>query len=297
MEHVNFVRAMFNELTAEITSFQSELTKHQQSITTFAYQLGPLSLLNKSPSSFTELENLSEVFRAYSHFDIEAGENGKFVHRYPGVVAVRNDSIFESLTSHIISINNIKKSLHDYITQHGKPTYIVDENKKSTYVKNDLLFSSLPMKNHLMLTRHIEIEDEKQSSVSFSWNIDFIHRKIAEHTSLINSLINRIGQPEHGLSQNFWQSEIENLIDKIEQHVQQGITLKIIDPKPVEPMVFFAGSKKRVKAKLPMLVRAAGNFSCKKTLTPPPIHPLEIKKGRGNEYKRLSKHFYIYACF
>lgn len=295
MDHILTVRQMAAELLELVQNLQSELRRHQESIVSFGYALGPICERTKSPSSFSQID-ISELIDSYAHFNIDHGENAKHVHRYPGVIAIRDDELYQHLIGHVEHINELKRCLQGFLAENGKPTHVMSESGISLYVKNDLLYKALPMVNHLMLTRHIDCDMEYRSSVSFSWNIDFVHRPLPELDVLFTSLKNKISEPPLGLSHNLWAKEVEFLIRNLENYLNSGTTLKIIDPKPIEPVVFFGGSKSRTKAKLPILVKANADFYCRKPLNEPPVHPMILKNGRSVEYRKLSEHFNFYAC-
>ncbi|EWH08864.1 hypothetical protein DS2_15434 [Catenovulum agarivorans DS-2] len=296
MEHIIVVQRLYAELVQLIVEFKNILLKNRKNIRSIAYKLGPVCSLSKSPSSYELKDNLEDILSAFEHFEIEAGANAKLVIRYPGIIAINCEATFNKVIRFVNRINEHKKLLHNYIADNGKPTYVSDGVGQSNYVKNDLLFNALPMKNHLMMTRHIDHEIDSHSCASFTWNVDFIHRKITDVEGLIAKLNNKMFEPKMDLTNKQWQQEIEKTIAKIESYANNNTELRTIDPKPVEPMVFFAGSKKRIKCKLPVIVKTDGEFKFRKLLAPPPKHPLVIKEGRARNYKRLSEHFYLYAC-
>ncbi|KMT66909.1 DNA replication terminus site-binding protein [Catenovulum maritimum] len=296
MDKISHVLTMFNSINTEINKL-AELYKGSAAQ---VYKLSVLDPLNKSPEIMDQggIE-LADI--AFSHFKQEPGEVVKHVNRYPGVILIQSLEEFKQIKQQILTINQEKSAFKAFLSEHGRANNIINELGESVYTTNDLLYKSLPMTNQLMITRQIEFYEPQIKSASFSWNLDYIHQNIDNFDKELSKLKLKISSPPSLLTRHEWSSEIGKLIDSINQFLDAKILVKIIRPKPVEPVLYLTFDNTQpqtIKPKLPIFIYSPSKQIdlVRKALTTAPNHPKDLTKGRKYNYQRLSPYFNYYAC-
>ncbi|WP_017446547.1 DNA replication terminus site-binding protein [Gayadomonas joobiniege] len=291
----NKLKNLYQKLTTEI----KQLTIPEDNFN-LVYKISPLDAQKQLPKTIEE-GHLELIKEGLLHFKQESGEIVKHVTRYPGVICVKDPDAFIRFTEQIKIINDCKAEIKALLADHGKPAYLNDkESGEKRYIANDLLFETLPMVNQLMLTRKIDTYDDDIKSASFSWNLDFIHQNIDDFIHYKEKLDKRIPYPPELLTANEWRLHIEKVKNQIDAHLDNNTLVKIIRPKPIEPVLYLAFNDekpKTIKPKLPVILFYSGReFPVKKLLGQPPKRPDEIKNGRKYRYKNISKYLHLYAC-
>ncbi|MCU4677661.1 DNA replication terminus site-binding protein [Catenovulum sp. 2E275] len=297
-EHIVECKQQFNQLKGLIELLNLTLEENSQFVQAHCYQIGQLNPANKT-SPILQAGELELAQQAYLHFKLDAGDVVKYVVRYPGIISINQLDTFEKLDSQLIQINLIKAQLSEFISRHGKPAEFKTAKGDLQYVRNDLIYHALPMVNHGMLKRQITRYCEPMDNASFGWNIDFNHESITDIEAYKNKLHGRLMNPPSLVTLSEWQKSIDSVINKIDRLVNDGIQLKIIRPKPVEPKMYvsFADNKKTIRPKLPVIAYAPdGHVKLKKILNEPKPHPIVLTKSGKYEYEKLSPYLYLYAC-
>lgn len=267
----------------------------------YCVKLGPHNSETQRPE-LIDSGSSDLVSSGYLHFKQNQGDIVKHVTRYPGVVFINSLNQFKQLVEQVDKVNQLKLEIKQLLLENGKPAYIKNsQTGERIYATNDLLFETLPMVNQLMLTRKIDYYFEPIKSVSFSWNSDFIHQNIEDFAQYKDKLDKRIPYPPALLSHNEWRLHLEQVKHQVDNYFDQSILVKIIRPKPIEPVIYLAfqdDKPKTIKPKLPVLVYSPSETTpLRKKLSEPPQRPEIIKNGRKYRYKCLSKYLHLYACF
>jgi|GEM_PF-3472799 len=297
-EHIIECQHQFNQLNILIQELSLILTSNSGYTDSHCYQLGQLNPTTKT-TPILQAGSLDLALYAYRHFKLDAGDIIKHVVRYPGLISLNNKDLFLEIENKSKAINQLKDELSAYISRYGKPAEFKTAKGDLQYVRNDLIYKALPMVNHGMLKRHIVCYSEPMDNASFGWNVDFNHETIQDIETYKDKLHGRLLNPPELVSLSEWQKSIESVINKIDRLVNDGVQLKIIRPKPVEPKMYasFEKNKKTIRPKLPAIALGlSGHVKLKKILNEAKPHPLTLKRSGKFEYEKLSPFLYLYAC-
>ncbi|AWB69178.1 hypothetical protein C2869_22000 (plasmid) [Saccharobesus litoralis] len=289
--------SLYNQINESVKTLQSELSNLQSHV----YKIGQINTHLRKPE-ILEQGSIDLAITALAHFKLEAGEIVKHVNRYPGVVTVQSDHQFESLIRLIETVNQTKQTISDFLKMNGKAGYIFDDAGQKIYAANDLLFKSLPMVNQLMLTRKIDYIEQPVKQFSYSWNIDFNHQFIKDISEYLSKLGNRtLTTLPFGFTRESWLQHLASVKHKIDIELDKGHSIKVIRPKPIEPVLyvtFYDGSPITIKPKLPVLVKTKQPIEAviRQKLPSPPNHSEKMTNGRKYTYLQLCSYTHIYSC-
>ncbi|WP_111977544.1 DNA replication terminus site-binding protein [Algibacillus agarilyticus] len=299
------LKLLINELDTELDKLTSLITVNKAKINCELYKLGQIDPnLNRSTLiNYAGVDGIKEACHAFKHYTLKTGEDTKTVYRYPGLLLIKEQSLFNQIHVQVDKINKQKQIIVSYIEKNNYPITLKTANGE-LYKKNGLLYQAIPMANHAMLTRKLSIECTQIQTISFSWNHDIITKKFDDRDDYINRVERLYHEPPIQIDKDIWQQQLRKLVNEIHQisDNKDGLFLKWVRRKSPEPQAKYRviGQTGRLtphKLKLPLIaISLDNNKKIKKALPQPPSKRGEMTTGRGITYRKLHPNFDFYEC-